>query len=772
MNDWQRTDLAGEWQLCHISHDDFVPGEAPTTLEGMAGYGESGLVGRVPGNFELDLERAGKLPDLFFGTNALLAQRYESTHVFYGRSFVAAPPAGTHPRLVFEGLDTVAEVYLNGRQVAWCENMFVPLEVELDALKEGENQLVVHFWPACVYARRYPVSAGNTAAKYNFESFRLRKAAHMFAWDIMPRIVSCGIYRPVYLEYRPLPRLTQVYLATTQVDVRRRTAQLQLFYEADIPEGELAAYRIEIEGHCGSHAFSAGDRLWFTAGKLKFTAEDALLWWPKGSGEAHLYDVTVTLKKEGRVVDSYRLRAGLRTVELVRSSTTDAFFGGKFHFTVNGRRVFILGTNFVPLDAFHSRDAQRLPQVCELLEDVGCNAIRCWGGNLYEEEALYDFCDEKGILVWQDFMMACAVYPNDDDFGWVMEQEVRTVVRRLRNHPSILVWAGDNEDDMFATFEPFGVDPNRNSITREFIPRVLAYEDPSRPYLPSSPYIDTEGAKVPMEYLTEHHLWGPRDYFRSEYYTGSVCNFASEIGYHGCPSAASVYEFMPRDEAWPWDNNPHWSVHAACPETQMDGTYGGRVRLMANQIKEMFGQVPDNLEDFALASQISQAEAMKFFVELFRTGRWDRTGIIWWNLIDGWPQFSDAVVDYFFRKKLAYHYVKQAQGPVLLAFAPPKDWALRLMAVNDTGRELEICYRVEDYENGSTLLEGTAAVGEDVFCLGQLAYSHGEKKLYRIHWEYEGNSGVSHYLCGNPPFDLEWYRNFLTETYGYTGWKA
>jgi beta-mannosidase len=278
--------------------------------------------------------------------------------------------------------------------------------------------------------------------------------------------------------------------------------------------------------------------------------------------------------------------------------------------------------------------------------------------------------------------------------------------------------------------------------------------------------VDEEAAKLPMEYLTESHLWGPRDYFKSNFYINSMCNFASEMGYHGCPSVESMSKFLSEDKMWPWKDNEEWIIHAASPETDRNGSYVYRIELMVKQIKELFGKVPETLENFVLASQISQAEAKKFFIEFFRMGKWNRTGIIWWNLIDGWPQFSDAVVDYYFDKKLAYHYIKQSQQPLILAFSEPNNWNCTLTAINDTGKQLNFSYTVKDYtDNNKLVLEGSGTVGDSVLSVSDIAYSQGEKKIYIIDWDCGEYSGRNHYLSGNPPFNLEEYRHFLQEVY-------
>ena len=760
--------LDGTWKLRLLDHQDYVASGHELTRFAEVDV-EGSIHAEVPGNFELDLQRAGLIPDPFFGTNPIKMEKFENTHVFYARKFDYEVEPNTVPELVFEGLDTLARIFLNRKLIGETDNMFVRHVIPAEGIVAGENELVIHLLPVCIETRRNKVSAGNTALKYNYELVRLRKAAHMFSWDIMPRLVSAGIFRPVGIRNKRRASIEQLYLYAIDVDGQRNKATMELFFVMDIGGDTMRDYRLRLEGESSDSKFCIEERAWFTAGKIRFSLEDAKLWWPKGYGEPNLYDVKVTLLKNGEPVDVRTFTTGVRAVKLIRTSTTDIMMNGDFHFEVNGKKIFIMGTNWVPVDAYHSRDVERIPRIMELMDDIGCNGVRVWGGGVYEDPTFYDACDRLGIVVWQDFMMACGNYPITPDFQAAMRDEATKAVQQLRQHPSIILWSGDNECDMFIRLIGFEDDPNKNRITREVLPDVIFTEDPARPYLPSSPYMDPEAIKVPERYLTENHLWGPRDYFKSAFYKDSLCSFASEMGYHGCASVESIRKFISEDKLWPYKDNEEWIAHAASADLSADGIYNYRVELMARQIKELFGAIPDNLQGFSLASQISQAEAKKFFVELFRLGQPKRSGLMWWNLIDGWPQFSDAVVDYYFDKKLAYHYLKQSQQPLLLSFREPSKWLLSLCAINNTGAAQSFDYRVTDYDCGSLVLEGRGSCeDQSVFELDALPYSQGEKRIYLIEWQCEGYDGKNHYLAGNPPFDLEHYAKFLADIYRWT----
>jgi len=751
-------DLSGKWQMAY----SLTPLDDIYTSQDVADAGLDIIAAKVPGNFELDLHAAGIIGDPFYGMNMTELMPLEKAHVWYWRTFEAPDTSDMDVDLCFEGLDCYADIYLNGQLIECTDNMLVPQTIPVEGLLEPVNELLVHIRPAVVEAREFDYPVNIKALRPGFEALYVRKAPHMYGWDIMPRAVTCGIWRPVRLLTMPREGWDQAYLETLSIADDHSSAVLMLSYQASLQEGAYDhVYEAVLVGENGDSRFEERTRLLFNAGYTTFSLSNPALWWPKGRGEASLYDCRLTLLKDGEYLDTIAFRHGVRTVRLERTSTTNEQGDGEFCFWVNGEKVFIQGSNWVPVDAFHSRDAARIPQILEMADDLNCNMLRCWGGNVYEDDVFYDICDEKGILVWQDFTMACAIYPQDEFFKQQLEDEARLVVRRLRQHPCIAIWAGDNECDASHRWGGRNLDPNENSLTRVVLPNVLRDEDNSRPYIPSSPYYDEEGFKAGDSYLPEYHLWGPRDYFKSDFYYRSLCHFASEIGYHGCPDPESIREFVTPDKVWPYQNNEEWILHSSSPVPGVD-VWDYRIELMAKQIRELFGVVPDNLDDFAFASQVSQAEAKKFFVELFRTTKWRRTGILWWNLMDGWPQFSDAIVDYFFRRKLAYDYIKRSQEPLMLTLAEPGNWAQKIMACNGTRQDLALSYQVVDLETDAVVAEGQAIAYADASTeLGTVPYSQGVHRCYLLRWSSDTGEGVNHYLAGNPPFDLDTYRGWM-----------
>ena len=336
---------------------------APATVEGAVT-----VPATVPGNFELDLFRAGLIPDPFFGTNIIDLRKLEDRHLFYVTTF-DAPPDGTDGLVLhFEGIATVAKVYVNGEQAAACDNMFIPWDVPLRNLRPTGNEIMVHILPAMMVAQERPVPPAAGAFDHSYASLTLRKSPASFGWDILCRAVSGGIWRPVWLEtVKAAPALDQVYLYTFAVDPsaedrNRGGAMLDLYYAFRTADELTVGYEVAVEGQCGTSHFAARREVWHTCGNYHIPVPDARLWYPKNAGEQNLYDVRVTLLRNGVAEDAREFRIGIRLAELDRTSCIDADGKGEFRFLINHKPVFLMGSNWVPLDALHSRDAARLEE--------------------------------------------------------------------------------------------------------------------------------------------------------------------------------------------------------------------------------------------------------------------------------------------------------------------------------------------------------------------------------------------------------------------------
>lgn len=747
----------GNWSLAWIENAQVKADRVCLkTPEDIKNGGYRTIKASVPGNFELDFMREGMIDDIYWGQNTVKAQRFENLHLYYFTDFDYEQMPGMDAEICFGGIDTAAEIYLDGKLLGFVENMYHAHTFDINTLTPGKHSVLVHILPSAIYAREFEVPAMCFGLKYNQDGVQLRKAGSMFGWDIMPRIVSGGLWKPVEIVYKPHNRIVDPFTYTMWANEHDAYICTTLRIESD--EDFISDFRVILHGQCKDSVIHHEYRPFCASCKIQFGFLAPKLWWPKNYGEPNLYDMEIKLVKDGVEYDSVKYRFGIRTLQLKRTSLSGD--DGDFCFIVNGKRIFAMGTNWVPCDAFPSRHDDYTLRNIKLADEQGCNMIRCWGGNVYPSDVLYDYCDEHGIMIWQDFGFACGHYPDDERLCKLVKQEIKHIAIEKRNHPSLVLWAGDNECDIFVVpyweshrtdDDPTAMlDPNYNVITRDIILHELRNHDATRPYLPSSPYLDPIAYKYGMP--SEDHLWGPRDYFKGDFYGNSECHFASEIGYHGCPSPESIKKFIP-EESLPGQSiyeicdNPDWLIHAAGMEPYIDGNpYFYRNRLMVSQVERLFGTPANDLSEFARQSQVSQAEAVKYFIERFRIHKWRMSGILWWNIADGWPQVSDAVVDWYGCKKIAYHYIKRSQTPFCMMFDEPVDGKLTLVAANDTQASVHASYTVIDLTNGKIVTKGTVDIQANG-CARVEQVPETKNGFYMITWESDAGNGTNHFTC-------------------------
>lgn len=771
--------LNGVWNLKFFPQ----PREAVRTPQALQAVEGTSIEAKVPGNVELDMLAAGLISDPMIGNNVYALRQYEGHQWCYSRKFMTPEiKEDEHVKLVFGGIDCLADIWLNGHLIGSVENMLIEHEFDVTKFlnKSGENDLQVIIRSSVMEAQKYflgTFSIGNFA---NEESLYLRRAPHTYGWDIMPRLVSAGLWRDVELRVINNTHIVDAHWMTSGVDLENKQAQLFLDLQTEIPFNQLDKSRgVVTLKRKGKEVYKTDFEIVKHAFRLIINLEDVDFWWPRGYGEPALYDAEVQLVSEtGKILSEHSSRIGIRTTELdlkdINHMPDDP---GRFCFIVNGERLFVKGTNWVPIDALHSRDASLLEDAVNLMVEMNCNMVRCWGGNVYEDSRFFELCDENGIMVWQDFAMGCTFYPQRQDFADAIEKEAISVVRKFRNHPSLVLWSGNNEDDIALRWSliNFNINPNRDVVTRQVLPQVIYEMDPTRPFLPSSPYISQaiyeEGSHEDL--MPENHLWGPRGYYKDPFYTEAKAQFVSEIGYHGCPNRESLEKMFTKDYVNPWLNgqvglwNDEWMTKAVRIYSQSP-KQGGRNDLMTNQVKILFGSVPKDLDDFIMASQSVQAEAMKFFVEMWRGDKPNRSGIIWWNVRDGWPVLSDAIVDYYNSKKLAFHFLKTVHEDVCVFMNDAKDGSYPLVVVNDTRRPSKGNVTVADIATGKEIYKGSFTIdANDRVLIAKIPKMNGQGVLL-INYDVEGKKLANHYLYGEPPFKLNDYKSWLKKTNIYS----
>lgn len=770
-NTKQTISLNGTWTLSFWQQPE-VPVRTPDKLRALQ---PKQIEAQVPGNVELDLMKAKLIDDPMVGSQVNNLRKWEGYQWCYSRKF-STPKLnpGERLRLYFGGIDCLADIWLNGKHIGNAENMMIEHTFDITHVvrSDAENELEVILRSSVIEGQKYLLGSFSIGNFPSEESVFIRKAPHTYGWDILPRLVSAGLWRDVTLQIIRPTHLRDVHYLVANIDTTTNHVRLFTDVQLTMPfekfDKVTAIFTLSRKGKV---VYTGQTPVVSPAFRYIMELEHADLWWPKGYGEAALYEARVELKDtDGTILASENKRIGLRTIQLDR---TDINLRdkqpGRFRFIINGVPIFIRGTNWVPLDALHSRDKLFVDEAIRMTTGLNCNMIRCWGGNVYEDHRFFDLCDENGIMVWQDFTMGCTFYPQRSSFAEAIEKEVQSVVCKLRNHASLVLWSGNNEDDSALrwTLLPFNINPNKDKISREVIPSVLYEFDPTRPYLPSSPYYSEEVYEKGSgdEYLPENHLWGPRGYYKDGYYSNASCCFVSEIGYHGCPNAESLRKMMTKNAIYPWTKPYEWNDEWVTKSVRRFPEWGKtfeRNNLMLNQIKLLFGEVPTQLDDFIFASQSVQAEAMKYFIEMWRGKKFnDKTGIIWWNIRDGWPVISDAIVDYYNSKKMAYYFIKNVQQDACVLINDAQNGYYPLIGTNDTRLIQKGHVTVTDIVSGKKIYTGTFTIPANAqIRIADLPEEKG-RGMYLIDYEIGKRALRNHYLYGTPPFDLKTYKQWL-----------
>ncbi len=648
--------LDGAWELCGTEAADASARWIPA---------------RVPGDIHIDLEARGRIPDPFVDDQYRAGLFAEERDWWYRRDVAIPPDWEMHDRveLVFEGLDTFATVYWNGAEIGRGANMWVPVRIDVtERLRRGGPvELRVRLRSPMAVARERMPSEPDPMVTGFFspvERCYARKAQMSYGWDIAPRIVTCGIWRPVRLEGHRCGILRDVAYRTQLLEDGRALVSVRVEAEA-IAEG--GTWTARVQASCGSSRIrlevaldAEGDLL---AGEAECIVDDPRLWWPRDLGEPNLYAARCELRRSGELVAAREERFGIREVRLVLTDPTTG--AARFLFTLNGRPTYLRGSNWIPVDALFARiTRERLSAALDLAGELSCNCLRIWGGGIYEDPAFYEMCDERGILVWQDFMFACGLYPSEQWFLDEVRAEAEHVVRSLRNHACLLLWAGDNECDCGYGWHGLPGRYVENRVTRGVLPETVAALDPTRPYIPSSPWNPSETGDPNGSAEGDTHLWSHDQPPRAPMYSEDRSLFLSEIG-RICPaSLETIAQFLSPEHRWP-HANPVWEQHVGTIPTS---DFQRRQR-MDDALLNTLGSLPETESEYVEASQLLQAWCLSEWIEQARRRKPECWGILWWNLLDNWPQHSDAVVDYYFRRKPAFGAVARASTPVALSVA-------------------------------------------------------------------------------------------------------
>jgi len=681
------------------------------------------------------------------------AQWVDDTDWIYEADFLYDGAVDAPIYMKFGGLDTVAEVRLNGQLLGRTENMFIPHEFRIDQyLKSGTgadcaNAISVTFRSAKLLGlkRQIEWNSGTDPITPHWDTWSarsfVRKAQYMYGWDWGPVLLSCGIWREVEIYQAPRARLLDWSYSFDLVDGIAELTIVNDVERSDEQPNTPLAIRISLGGESITATIPVGAGLHKVETKISLKNPE---WWqPNGltaNGQAPtLYDLKVEIVNEaGEVLHDWSSSIGLRTIELLHEPDPDGK-GEGFQFRINGNGIFAKGANWIPNDSFPSLTTtatlSSLRQRVTQARDAGFNMLRVWGGGLYESEEFYSLCDELGLLVWQDFAYGCAYYPDKGDYAEMARVEATAAVRRIRNHPSLALWCGNNENHTMYFSDWGSLSPSRHvgeEIYHKILPEVVAKENPDVPYWPSSPFGGDDPACEGFGDCHNWDVWHGRGDWTN--YTENDSRFCSEFGFASSCSLAAWKTVLT-----PEDRTPRSQVVRWHDKTRKGyETYLGYIDIHYPEL--------ETLEDLVYYSQINQADALKYGVEHYRRRMGRCWGTLFWQLNDCWPVQSWAVIDSLGQPKAAYYAAKRFYAPLLLSLKRNGDTA-EVYVVSDLLEALSgtvavtietVCgEKLDSYDIEITAMPGQSSMIAEV----PLAKSVGRETETIVHARFTDESG-------------------------------
>jgi beta-mannosidase len=672
------------------------------------------LPAKVPGCVHTDLLMNNRIPEPFFRDNEKSLQWIDKHDWIYRCVFTIDSNHLSHREIFmqFQGLDTYARIVLNNKLILETDNMFRSWKTDVKPfLIEGENTIEIEFKsPIKVGLEKleqlgYGLPAVNDQSE-NGElgdrkvSVFTRKAPYHYGWDWGPRFVTSGIWRPIELVFSNNPRLENVYFK--QNFVTNDIAQIETV--AEINALEAGKYEITIESGT-QKSILAKSSIHLEPGlntlTLPITIRKPELWWPNGMGKQILYDFKTILTKDNTILDTLTRKIGLRSIRLVQEPDSA---GRSYYFEINGKPMFAKGANYIPNDNFLNRVSEKkYTYIIQSAVNANMNMLRVWGGGIYENDIFYKLCDGLGILVWQDFMFACSMYPGDNAFLENVRQEAIENVKRLRNHACIALWCGNNEIDAawcngdpncgwnwkqkYSTKQQQDIWHSYDTLFYRILPDIIEKYDGLRAYWPSSPLAGFNEHANYSSNSGDIHYWGVwhgNEPFSS--FFKHIGRFMSEYGFQSFPDFQSIRKFSMQHD-WDFQSDVMLSH-------QRSGYGNGRI---IDYMEDLY-PVPEGFEEKIYVGQILQAEAIKQAINAHRASKPYCMGSLYWQLNDCWPAASWSSIDYYSSWKALHYYVKKAYEPITLSFIP-KDGSISIVINSDLCKntDAQLRYSIIDF---------------------------------------------------------------------------
>lgn len=659
---------------------------------------------RVPGTVHQDLLDHGRLPDPFYGMNEQKVQWVEKEDWLYRTVFtVTADQLKSDAAwLTFEGLDTYADVYLNGSLLLKADNMFVGHKLAVkDVLREGENRLMIRFRsPVEETAPQWDTDGFNYPADNDHSEKRMsvytRKAPYSYGWDWGIRLATSGIWRPVKLTFCNGAAIDDFFVC--QQEVTEQVAKVDNQLEINNVTSTPKEAQVKVVYAYGEQADTLTRTVVLQPGKNSLSMpawiEKPHLWMPNGWGDPALYTFTATVSVDGKEVASREEAIGLRSIRVVMEDDKD---GKSFYFEVNGKPMFAKGSNYIPGDALlPNMTGERYARLFEDIRAANMNMVRVWGGGIYEDDRFYEEADRNGILVWQDFIFACTTYPHDPTFLKRVSEEAVYNMRRLRNHASLAMWCGNNEiyegmrywgwKDKYSPVVWKEMTEGYDVLFRQLLPELVEANDPGRFYMHGSPYEANWGRPESWK-IADSHNWGtwygqkPFESLDTE-----IPRFMSEYGFQAFPEMKTIRMFASPED---------YELESPVMNAHQKASIGN---FLIKKTMALYYKVPEKFEDLIYAGLILQGQGMRHGIEAHRRHRPYCMGSLPWQLNDSWPVVSWSSIDYYGNWKAMHYQIRRAFAPVLVdAIKEGNSLSYYIMSDRLTDEELTLNLELMDF---------------------------------------------------------------------------
>lgn len=672
---------------------------------------EKWMPATVPGTVHQDLISHELLPNPFYGMNEKKIQWVENEDWEYRTSFIVSEEQLNRDgiQLIFEGLDTYADVYLNGSLLLKADNMFVGYTLPVKSvLRKGENHLYIYFHsPIRQTLPQYASNGFNYPADNDHHEKHLsvfsRKAPYSYGWDWGIRMVTSGVWRPVTLRFYDIATISDYHVRQLLLTDENARLSNELIVNQIVPQKIPAEVRVNVSLN-GTTVTEVKQQVTLQPGinhiTLPAEVTNPVRWMPNGWGTPTLYDFSAQIACGDRIVAEQSHRIGLRTIRVVNEKDKD---GESFYFEVNGIPMFAKGANYIPQDALLPNvTTERYQTLFRDMKEANMNMVRIWGGGTYENNLFYDLADENGILVWQDFMFACTPYPSDPTFLKRVEAEAVYNIRRLRNHASLAMWCGNNEilealkywgfEKKFTPEVYQGLMHGYDKLFRELLPSMVKEFDSDRFYVHSSPYLANWGR--PESWGTgDSHNWGVwygKKPFES--LDTDLPRFMSEFGFQSFPEMKTIAAFAASED---------YQIESEVMNAHQKSSIGNS---LIRTYMERDYIIPESFEDFVYVGLVLQGQGMRHGLEAHRRNRPYCMGILYWQLNDSWPVVSWSSIDYYGNWKALHYQAKRAFAPVLINPIQQND-SLSVYLISDrldTMEQMTLEMKVVDFD-GKTL---------------------------------------------------------------------